>query len=67
MTMPAVMPMMEISGSAVPIAVIRRSKVKVDASSAILGVTVIICRIGVGSRVPGVGPAVRVAPIGVGS
>jgi hypothetical protein len=64
MTIPAAMPMMEISGSAVPIAVIWRSKVKVDASSsAILGVTVNICRIGVGWRVPRVGSAVGVAPI----
>jgi hypothetical protein len=68
MTMPAVMPMIEIWGSAVPIAVIGGSKVKGDASaSAIPGVTVIICRIGGGWRVPRVGPVAGVAPIWGGS
>jgi hypothetical protein len=62
MTMPAVIP---VSGSAVPIAVIRGCKVKGDAS-AIRRVTVIICRIGVWSRVPRVGSAGGVAPISSG-
>jgi len=66
-TMPAMIPMIKI-GSAVPIAVICGCKVKVDAkASAIRGVTVNRCRIGVGSRVPGVGSVAGVAPIWGGS
>jgi hypothetical protein len=62
------MPVMEISSSTVPIAVICGCKVKVDAgASAIAGVTVIICRIGVGWRVSRVGPVAGVAPIWGGS
>jgi hypothetical protein len=65
MTMPAAMP---ISGVAVAIAVICGCKVKVDAgASAIRGVAVIIRRIGVGLRVPRVGPVAGVAPIWGGS
>ena len=68
MTTPAVIPMMEIWRSAVPIAVIGGSKEKGDAkASAIRGVTVIICRIGGGLRVPTVGPAAGVTPIWGGS
>jgi hypothetical protein len=65
MTMPAVIPMIKITGSGVPIGIIcGRVDGKVDTkASAIRGVTVIICRIGVGSRVPRVGSACRVAPL----
>ena len=68
MTIPAVVPMMEIWGSVVPIAVIGGSKVKGDAgAAAIPGVTVPVCRIGGGWRVPRVGPVSGVAPIWGGS
>ena len=55
-------------GPAVPIAVISGCKVKGDTkASAIRRVPVVICRIGVGSRVPTIASAVGVAPIRVGS
>lgn len=68
MTIPAVIPLMKISGSFVTIAVICGRKGQVEAgASAIPGVTVTVCRIGVGWRIPRVGPAVWVAPIRGGS
>jgi hypothetical protein len=60
--MRGVMPTIHISGSAVPIARIcgRREKLEADAS-AIRRVTVIICRISVGSHVPGIWSAGGIA------
>jgi hypothetical protein len=60
MTMPV--PMIRISGSAVPIAVVYGCRGKVEGeASAIRGITVIVRRIGVGSRVPRIGAAAGVA------
>ena len=58
----AAVPMIHISGSGVPIAGIcgRREKLEADAS-AIRGVAIVICGIGVGSHVTGVWSAGGVA------